>query len=53
MWCKLMKEVGLGRVAGPFDTIPFNYFIQSPIGLVPKDGGLETRPIFHLSHDFP
>ena len=26
------------------------YFVQSPIGLVPKDKGLKTRLIFHLSY---
>ena len=46
-----MKEVKDGRVAGPFDEIPFRDFIQSPIGLVPKAGG-KTRMIFHLSYDF-
>ena len=34
---------------GPVDEIPFDNFIQSPIGLAPK-GGNETRLIFHLSH---
>ena len=29
---------------------PFKYYKQSPIGLVPKDGGRKTRLIFHLSH---
>ena len=51
MWSKLMKEVELGRVAGPFNEIPFENFVQSPIGLVPKSGG-KTRLIFHLSYDF-
>ena len=27
-------------------------FIQSPLGLVPKDNGKQTRLIFHLSYDF-
>ena len=36
---------------GPFDQIPFDKFIQSPIGLVPKAGG-QTRLIFHLSYNF-
>ena len=36
MWNKIMKEVKAGRVAGPFDQIPFDNYIQSPIGLVPK-----------------
>ena len=52
LWNKLMKEVKLGRVAGPFEHIPFDNFIQSPIGLVPKAGGDQTRLIFHLSYDF-
>ena len=45
-----MKEVKLGRFAGPFKDPPFKYFVQSPIGLVPKDGGKDTRLIFHLSY---
>ena len=44
-----MKEVKLPHFAGPVDEIPFDNFIQSPIGLAPK-GGNETRLIFHLSH---
>ena len=32
-----MKEVRDKRYAGPFSDIPCNHFIQSPIGLVPKD----------------
>ena len=51
MWNKLMKEVKLGRVAGPFNEIPFKNYIQSPIGLVPK-GENQTRLIFHLSYNF-
>ena len=52
MWNKVMKEVKMGRYAGPFrDKPPFEYFIQSPIGLVPKAGN-QTRLIFHLSYDF-
>ena len=47
-----MKEVQCKRVAGPYDEVPFHYFVQSPIGLVPKSGGDGTRLIFHLSHDF-
>ena len=50
LWNKVMKEVKLKRYAGPFKQLPFNYYIQSPIGLVPKDGGKVTRLIFHLSH---
>ena len=53
MWQKIMKEVKLGRVARPFNKrdIPYQYFVQSPIGLVPKFGG-QTRLIFHLSYNF-
>ena len=48
MWNKVMKEVQAGRYAGPFAEPPFEHFIQSPIGLVPKDQGKKTRLIFHL-----
>ena len=33
-----MKEVQANRVASPYKSIPFDNFIQSPIGLVPKVG---------------
>ena len=49
LWNKVMKEVKLKRFAGPYESIPFDNFIQSPIGLVPKAGG-KTRLIFHLSY---
>ena len=42
-----MKEVSLGRYAGPYSSPPFENYIQSPIGLVPKSNG-DTRLIFHL-----
>ena len=50
LWNKVMKEVKEGRYAGPFKQIPFEFFIQSPIGLVPKDRGMDFRLIFHLSY---
>ena len=50
LWNKVMKEVELKRFAGPFPDPPFEHFMQSPIGLVPKDGGKKTRLIFHLSY---
>ena len=50
LWNKVMKEVQAKRYAGPFEQIPFENYIQSPIGLVPKDGGKKTRLIFHLSY---
>ena len=49
LWNKVMAEVRLGRYAGPYRTIPFPNYIQSPIGLVPKDTN-KTRLIFHLSY---
>ena len=53
LWNKVMKEVKLGRYSGPYkeDELPFDKFIQSPIGLVPKAGN-KIRLIFHLSYDF-
>ena len=45
-----MKEVQLKRFAGPFSEPPFQNYIQSPLGLVPKDNGSSTRLIFHLSN---
>ena len=53
LWNKMMKEVQFGRFAGPFREIPFQHFVQSPVGLVPKDGGKATRLTFHLSYNFP
>ena len=51
MWEKIMKEVECGRYVGPFKHPPFQYYVQSPIGLVPKAGN-KTRLIFHLSYNF-
>ena len=45
-----MKEVKVKRYAGPFKQIPFEDYIQSPIGLVPKNSGRDVRLIFHLSY---
>ena len=50
LWNKVMKEVQAGWYASPYDKPPFEYFVQSPIGLVPKDKGKKTRLIFHLSY---
>ena len=53
LWEKIMKEGRLGRYTGPYKQIPYENFIQSPIGLVPKgEGGKDTHLIFHLSYDF-
>ena len=51
LWNKIMKEVKAGRFAGPFNQIPFqDHYIQSPVGLVPKDDGKDMHLIFHLSY---
>ena len=47
---KLMKEVGLGRVAGPFCKQPLQDLVISPIGLVEKSTPGEFRLIFDLSY---
>ena len=51
LWEKVMNKVKLGRYAGPYDNPPFENYVQSPIGRVPKSGG-RTRLIFHLSYCF-
>ena len=51
VWNKLMTEVELGRVAGPFESIPYSNYMQSLIGLVLKVGN-KTHLIFHLSYSF-
>ena len=56
LWEKMMKEVKLKRFAGPYrkEEISYDFFAQSPIGLVPKgDDSKQTRLIFHLSYDHP
>ena len=44
-----MKEVRLGRVAGPFSICPLPNLRVSPVGLVPKKDG-SWRLIHHLSY---
>lgn len=46
---KLLKEVELGRVLGPFSEKPISTLRVSPIGLVPKNSG-GWRLITHLSY---
>ena len=50
LWNKVMKEVKLKRYVGPYEEIPFDSYIQSLIGLLPKDNGKATHLIFHLSY---
>ena len=51
LWEKIMEEVKEKCYAGPFTEVPFENFIQSPVGLVPKKGN-KIRLIFHLSYCF-
>ena len=51
LWDKLMTEIEASCFAGPYNEPPFEYFVQSPIGLVPKANG-KTQLIFHLSYNF-
>ena len=47
---KLLSELELGRIAGPFDSAPFQDFKCSPLGLVPKRQEGQYRLIHHLSY---
>jgi hypothetical protein len=49
---KISKELALGRLAGPFAYPPFDPFICSPIGLVPKQTPGQFRVIQHLSFPY-
>ena len=47
---KILKEVHLGRVLGPFSVRPIPNLIISPRGFVHKSGSVnDFRCIFHLS----
>ncbi|XP_072171827.1 uncharacterized protein [Diadema setosum] len=46
---KIMQEVDMGRIAGPFESPSFENFRCSPVGLVPKKTPGEFRLIQHLS----
>ena len=47
---KLEKEWCAGRIVGPFSRPPFDNFISSPLGVVPKKTPGEFRIIHHLSY---
>ena len=47
---KILKEVRLGRIAGPFSASPIHDLIVSPVGLVPKAEPGKFRLIHHLSY---
>ena len=46
----LRKELGLGRVAGPFNSPPLPNLQCHPVGVVPKKHSSEWRTIYHLSY---
>ena len=51
LWNKMIKEVNLKRFAGPFTSIPCDYFIQSAVSLVLKksdDPSSQTCLVFNL-----
>lgn len=50
---KILKEISLGRIAGPFVAPPFPTLRTSPISVIPKKSGSEFRLIHNLSfpHD--
>ena len=48
---KILKELGLNRIAGPFPYRPFPNLRLSPVGLFPKKTG-GWRLIHHLSYPF-
>ena len=46
---KILKEINMGRIAGPFPTPPFPTFRVSPIAVIPKKSSSEFRLIHNLS----
>lgn len=52
LWNKLMKEVRMRCCAGPFSHVPYDNWVQSPITLIPKGTGSDSRLVFDLSHNF-
>lgn len=47
---KLAKETALGRIEGPFPSLPFPNLRVSPLGVIPKKEAGKFRLIHHLSH---
>ena len=47
---KLAEEVSLGRISGPHAVQPFEDFVVSPMGVVPKKEKGKFRRIHHLSY---
>lgn len=49
---KLLKEIGDGRIAGPFQNPPFPNFRVSPLGIIPKKEPNTYRLIHYLSYPY-
>ena len=49
LMAKLLKEIKLGRIVGPFTTPPISKFRFSPVGVVPKKTPGDFRMIKYLS----
>ena len=47
---KLSKERELGRICGPFESVPLKEMVFSPLGLQPKKAPGQFRVIHHLSY---
>lgn len=47
---KIGTELHEGRISGPFNAPPFDYFRLSPLGIVPKKDPWSYRLIHHLSY---
>lgn len=48
----LLKEIGDGRIAGPFQEPTFPNFRVSPLGIIPKKELNTYRLIHHLSYPY-
>ncbi|MCG8048417.1 MAG: hypothetical protein N0E48_22830 [Candidatus Thiodiazotropha endolucinida] len=46
---KINHESGLGRIAGPYDSQPFEHFVCSPLAVIPKSVPGKFRLIHDLS----
>lgn len=46
---KIEKEVSLGRMSGPFTSVPLQGLVVSPLGVLPKKEPNKFRLIHHLS----
>ncbi len=45
----IQEQIELGRVAGPWDNPPLDFFVASPLGAVPKRNSDKIRVIHDLS----